>query len=539
MSNQAIHHLIPDVVVVITRDGVLLDHIGGRGVLAPDGVPVLTRQPIESMWPLSVTAPVKQLVRRAIADRSTVEGHIQHGRSFHVRVTAQGPDRAICVFRVQADSLDESGAPDTELLPGFDRRGFLRRLKDSMASAALREKPTAVAVIHVDGLVEIARIIDMRVSEQVIGAAIQRLHGTPTTQPVEPAWFLGQLSDSVLALVVESADRDEIEACVARVCVSLRVPIKVGDATFNLSPYAGVAILGEDATSPKMLLDHARAAANEARSSATLTTRFFSDTLRLRSLARFDIAQELRAAVADRAIRLRYVGRHDFATGRRVAHVGYLHWEHPVRGEVRAAEFVGIAEATGLAQFMSRCTLGGLQEDFATLNETDPEVRISFGALRHHLLHKDFVDDIAKFVAEGGVPAERLELRISERALMAQSPGVCDSLKNMGIQLVVDEVGRGMSSLDQLARASVWGLQLDRSWAVGLRHDPVALKVCRAGMGVAAALGLTPIATGVDDEEQRQALLQLGCSQGMGDLYRGKVRGRAPIAETRRFGSSG
>ncbi|HEV7610516.1 MAG TPA: EAL domain-containing protein [Steroidobacteraceae bacterium] len=538
MPNQTLPPLLPDIVVLITRDGVLLEHIAGRGVLSADKAPEPIGRPIESMWPASVSAPIKQLVRHAIADRSTVQGHIEHGDGFQVRVTAQGPDRAICVIRAQTAAPAGDAAPDGVSAPRFDRRGFLRRLKDSMASGALREKPTAVAVIHVDGLAEITRIIDMRVSNLVIGAAVERLQPGSTTAG-EPMWYLGQLSDSVLALVVESADRDAVEACVAHVCESLREPIKVGDAAFSLTPYAGVAILGQDANSPRMLIDHARAAANEARNTGKCTVRFFSDTLRLRSLARLDIAQELRAAIAERAIRLRYFGRYDLATGRRVAHVGYLHWQHPVRGEVRAAEFVGVAEATGLARFMSRSALACLLEDFPALRQADPDVRISFGALRHHLLHEDFVADIAAFVAEGAVPAERLELRISERTLMAQVPSVCESLKDMGIQLVVDEVGRGMSSLDQLARASLWGLQLDRSWAVGLRHDPVALKVCRAGMAVAASLGLTPIATGVDDEQQRQALLVLGCRQGMGDFYPHVEGTTREMPEVRRSGQSG
>ena len=88
------------------------------------------------------------------------------------------------------------------------------------------------------------------------------------------------------------------------------------------------------------------------------------------------------------------------------------------------------------------------------------------------------------------------------------------------MQLVVDEVGRGLGSLDGLARAPIWGLQLDRAWVTALRSDEVALKVCRAGISMATALGLTPIATGVDDQVQRRALLALGCRHGSGDLYR-------------------
>ena len=118
------------------------------------------------------------------------------------------------------------------------------------------------------------------------------------------------------------------------------------------------------------------------------------------------------------------------------------------------------------------------------------------------------------------MPAERLELRVSERALIARDAVDLRCLGKLGVQLVVDEVGRGMGSLDLLARAPIWGLQLDRAWVTALRSDPVARKVCHAGIGMATALGVTPIATGIDDPEQREALLGLGCRLGSGDLFR-------------------
>jgi EAL domain-containing protein (putative c-di-GMP-specific phosphodiesterase class I) len=76
-----------------------------------------------------------------------------------------------------------------------------------------------------------------------------------------------------------------------------------------------------------------------------------------------------------------------------------------------------------------------------------------------------------------------------------------------------------MGSLDRLARAPLWGLQLDRPWVESLRDDEVARKVCRAGIAAAAALGFVPIVTGVDTEEHRRRLLALGCAYGSGDLF--------------------
>jgi EAL domain-containing protein (putative c-di-GMP-specific phosphodiesterase class I)/GGDEF domain-containing protein len=525
MPGDALIEALPDLVILVRRDGIVLGLGGGRGVAGLRPAESAIGKRFEAVWSEPTARVLKQLTRRAIALRTTTEARFQDGgHNFEARVSAQGPDRAICVIRValagsQDDPLEATGERPR---PELDRRGFLRRFKESTSVAALREEPIAVAVIYVDGIPDISQVIAARVSEQIMSAAILRLSAKFSgSVRSEPKWYLGQLSDSLLALVVESSDRDAIEACVSQVCASLGEPIASGDAEFHLTPYAGVAVLGMDASSPKILLDHARAAAGEARRSGASKVCFFTDTLRLKSLARLDIARELREAIANRDIKLRYVGRHDLESGRLVTWMGYLRWLHPLRGEIRPAEFLRVAETTGLAPALSRAVLACLREDFAALAARgDPDVRISFGALRHHVLHEDFVADIVRLLAEGGVPAERLELRIAEKAFIVREPTHFNSLERHGVQLVVDEVGRGMGSIDRLARASIWGLQLDRAWVTALRSDEVSRKVCRAGIAVATALGLTPIATGVDDMKQRDALLTLGCRYGTGDLYR-------------------
>jgi EAL domain-containing protein (putative c-di-GMP-specific phosphodiesterase class I)/GGDEF domain-containing protein len=527
MASQSLTDALPDLTVLMRRDGTILDHMGGRGVAALALPTHAAGERLETFWPESAAATVKQLVRRAIAARKPMEASFNHANvAYEARVSAQGPDRAICTLRAalaSAASDDPLASTGEVLLPRLDRRGFLRRFQETLSLAALQEKAAAVAVIHLEGIVDIARGIDTKVSEQVLSAAILRIPWNTSAAGGESWWYLGQLNETSLALVMEESDRDAIETLVSEVCASLREPVAMGDAEFHVTPYAGVAILGQDATSPKSLLDHARSASAEARRSGSRQPFFFSDTLRLRSLARLDIAREMRDAIENRDIRLRYVGRHDLATGRLVAQVGYLQWLHPLRGEVRPAEFLSVAESTGLATILSRVVMQGLRDDFsAAISQLDTDAKISFGPLRHHLLQDDFVSDIGRFLADGAVPAARFELRISERTFVALNPSVWESLRNFGIQIVIDEMGRGLGSLDRLARAPIYGVQLDRGWvtALALSNNEVAFKVCRAGISAATALGLTPIATGVDDEEQRRALLELGCWQGSGDLYR-------------------
>jgi predicted signal transduction protein with EAL and GGDEF domain len=513
-----------DVIVVVRRDGVLLEYVAGHGVFDIDPAADPAGQSLERLWPSPIAQAVKHLVRRAIADRGTAQGRLHHDQDFHARAVPQGPDRAVCVIQAVAAAppgeAEEPGENSADR--PFDRRGFMRRFKHSMSSAALRESPTAIVYVQVDGIADIARSIGSLVAGQVSEIAIQRLMQVPghAASGGDPPWYMGQLGEGALALVLQTADRVAIEACVGRACESLSEPVVVGDAAFHLTPHAGVAILGRDASSPKMLLDHARAAASEARRCGPQAVCFFSDTLKLRSLARLDVARELADAIEQRAIHLEYLGRHDLATGRLTARVAYLRWRHPLRGDVRPAEFVSVAEATGFGHALSCCALERLREDYELMAQhEDPEVRISFGALRHHLLRDDFVEEMSRFIAGGAIPPERFELRIAERAFLVIEPATLLPLQEMGVRLIVDEVGRGMTSLDRLARAPLWGLQLDRSWVTALHRDPIALKVCRAGIGMAAALGLVPIATGVDTPAQRRVLFDLGCRHGMGDMY--------------------
>jgi EAL domain-containing protein (putative c-di-GMP-specific phosphodiesterase class I)/GGDEF domain-containing protein len=521
MSKLDLIEALPDLLLLVKRDGTLVEHAGGRAVAELGGGDAANRERFVPAWSESTTALIRQLTRNAIADRNAVEARFQERETrYEIRVTPQGPDRAMCVIRPVLEGAD-AGIASTGQHPQLqlDRRGFLRRFKESISVAALRERPLAVAVLYIDEIADIAEIIATRVSEQIMTTALARLPLGNGPQD-SPEWYVGQLGENLLALVVHSASREVIEACVASVGTSLREPIVVGDAEFRLTPYAGVGILGVDASNPRVLLDHARAAAAEARRAASQNVFFFSDTLQLKSLARIDIARELRDAIASRAIRLRYTGRHDLRTGRKVAWVGYVRWLHPLRGEIRPAEFLRVAQTTGLATSLSRSVLEHLPEDFAALSaQSDADVRISLGALRDHVLHEDFVADLHHFLSDAGVPPERFELRVAEKVFVARDCADFRSLHRLGVQFVVDEVGRGAGSLASLARAPICGLQLDRAWVSALRSDVVAHNVCRAGIAIAAALGLTPIATGVDDEQQRGALLQLGCRYGIGDLY--------------------
>jgi predicted signal transduction protein with EAL and GGDEF domain len=531
--SAALIDLLPDLVFLMRRDGTIVAHMGGKAVPDLCGHGDETDNRLEHAWSPATATLIKRLLRRSIAGRTPVEARFhEHGRNYDIRVTPQGPNRAIGVVRAALSDApaDTEQSPNEPRWLGLDRRGFLRRLNDSLAMAVLRERPLSVAVFYIEGVAHISRTMGARVSDEVMSRAMAK---ASAQLEIKGDAYLGQLRENVAAAVINSVDRETIEARITAIRRELKAPVQVGDVTFKLTPYVGVGQSGADAPTAEALLEHARTAMAEARRSLSEQVFFYSDALHLRSLSRLDLGRELRDAIANRDIGFRYVGRHDLITGRQVASVAYLRWRHPLRGEIAPAEFLRIAVATGLAVDLSRMALERIVGDALVQSQGiwPPDLRVSFGPLRDHIFHEGFVADVERVLARNVLPPERFELRIAEKAFVARDTRGLRALQKRGVQLVVDEMGRGMASLVSLATAPIWGLQLDRGWVSALRYDEndprhaTARKVCRATMSIANALGIAPVAAGVDDQSQRDALVAMGCRYGSGDFFRGHDNG--------------
>ena len=242
----------------------------------------------------------------------------------------------------------------------------------------------------------------------------------------------------------------------------------------------------------------------------------------MRSLARLDFQRELREAIAADAFALRYAARGDLALERRTAINAYLRWPHELRRDIAPAEFLPVAESTGLALDLSRWALRRLRRDAPALRALgDGAAHISFGPLRQHFASDTLLADVSDWLRSGEIEAGHLELRLSERVLagLGSAGRVLRPFHDLGIRLVVDEFGRGHSSLPRLARMPLWGLQVDRGLVTGARKDPVAARAARGALALAQSLGLVSIASGIDDAADLQRWRELGCAEGLGDRF--------------------
>jgi diguanylate cyclase len=194
-----------------------------------------------------------------------------------------------------------------------------------------------------------------------------------------------------------------------------------------------------------------------------------------------------------------------------------------MRGEVHPAEFLPIAETTGLAMAVSQCALAQLHRDVDALRQLlGTTVKFSFGPLRHHLVSDSLLKDVERLFLSSGLGPGMIELRISERTLasLGKAEWIVGHLAGLGANVVIDEFGRGFSCLARIAQLPLHALQLDRKFVLSLSERPSARRFCQGAIALARSYGLTPIAPGIDCDATRQQLLELGCEQGLGDYYR-------------------
>jgi diguanylate cyclase (GGDEF)-like protein len=524
MSDDSLIQAMPDFVAFLRRDGVVLHHLGGRRLGLHSVGDTIAGRRLDEVWGAPVAQRLMHALRRALATRgSEAVSFVHEDRRFDATVSAHGRERGVCVIR-EASQARVDAEREGVRSGAVERREFFDRLRSEITEAQLREHRLALLLIHLDGFGEIGTLIDYSVSQEITRAQLARIARAGGDDGARGAdWSARAIGDGVFgAIVTRFEDREELRNIAADLRRRLQEPTRIGDADFVLTPSIGVAIYGEDSSQAAGLLEHAQSAMLEARRRDSGGIAFYSDTLRLRSLARLDFQRELRAAIAADGFALRYAPRCELSGGELTAIAAYLRWPNDLRSDIRPSEFLPVAETTGVALDLSRWALRRLRHDWPALRSLTPAAgRVSFGALRQHFVSDSLLADVSEWLASGEIEPPQLELRLSEKTLSGlSSPArVLRRFCDLGITLIVDEFGRGYSSLPRLARVPVWGLQIDRALVTAARQDPVAGRAAQAALGVARALGLVPIASGIDDERDQRVWQERGCVEGLGDRF--------------------
>ena len=519
---------LPDLVLVVHRNGTVLTCLGGRHLGEASMPQDLAGRALDTIWPESIASRLMQLVRRVLKTREAVRHPCTDGnRSYEARVSVQGRDQALLVFRdvtEASEARQEGGPPAAGEPPAMpSREVFLSRSEALLAHACLAEQRAALCLVHLGDLESIALTLGLEQGERLVRLAGDRLARlTREDAGAAQAPRVGRLAHELIALRLDGIPNREAVARIAeRMLAVLKEPLVDGTRELALEPAIGIALMPEDGTDLNDLLEHARAALLEARR-GTAPVVFYSDTARLKALTRPDLERELTWALEGHQFALHFQPRIDLASGRVVALESLLRWMHPVRGSVGLAEFLPLTEVTRLAEPLGRWVLEEAGRAAAALSSAGfPAVQVSVNVGRRHFASLELARDVRAALDAGRIDAGVLELEVTER-MLTRAGGAIDALRELrarGVRVLVDEFGSGYFSLSELRDMPVDAVKMPRRFVSQIDSDPRARSICAAAIAIARAFGLTAVAVGIETQTQRELLLADGCAEGQGFLF--------------------
>lgn len=389
-----------------------------------------------------------------------------------------------------------------------------------LATARARQQDHRVVVLHAGlmGLDLVGAGLGRSAHDEVCREVSARVRQTmPDTA------LVASVGDGELAVLLADVDGDPhllAETAAGQVMVAAGQPLEVDGEEFELSARVGVSVLPGDAADEEALLRHAESAMREARRTDGASV-LFSDGGTSDALQKLLMTARLRRAVERNELVLHFQPIFRLPGGEVVAVEALLRWEDPERGIVPPLEFIGVAEYSGLIEPIGRWVVEACCAQLVAWREEGIAVPISFNVSLRQFRDPDFVPSLERCLAEHDVDPSQLIVEITESVAM-RDPSCVEPLlarlRDLGLRLAIDDFGAGHSSLARLRDLQVDLLKIDRAFLDGVGGDDRAGRIVQATLDLAGALDTTPVAEGVETEQQRAFLEHGGCTLAQGFL---------------------
>ena len=322
--------------------------------------------------------------------------------------------------------------------------------------------------------------------------------------------------DEFVIALVPPSDND-IERLADRLLAIAQAPIRVAGTEVHVGVSIGVAFAPQDATTPDELLRCADIALYQAKTDGRGAFRFFASEMNERIVRRRTLETDLRGAIERGEFVLHYQPRFEAGAMTIRSFEALVRWDHPERGLVLPAEFIPVAEETGLIVPLGEWVL---RESCSAASRWEASA-ISVNVSPAQFRHGDLAASVRAALERSGLPAHRLELELTEGVLLEDTDRalqMMNSLKDLGVRLSLDDFGTGFSSLGYLRAFPFDGLKIDRSFVADLDGTDGARAIIRAIRGLGAALGISVTAEGVETQEQLSLLRAELCDEVQGFL---------------------
>ena len=391
-----------------------------------------------------------------------------------------------------------------------------RRMMLDLLDAALARRAgggVSLALLDIDGFAEIKEALGEQGSDELLVAAGERLRGA-----IPAAVTLGRIGPSEFALVATDADgADALAAVQAAVKVMAR-PLWIANQAVQTGVTAGLVHAPDDGETREELTRRADLARRAVEHGGAVRIAGFDPGMEQEFQDRLFIKRELRRTLAEQGFDVHYQPI-VAAEGQKIVGVeALLRWNHPVRGMIPPAEFIPVAEQTGLMVQLGEFVLRRALADAARWKDVYIAVNIS----PYQMRDRGLVSLVSAVLADTGVPAARVMLEITEGVLIEnpdEAKERLEQLRALGLKIALDDFGSGYSSLSYLRKFPIDKLKIDKEFVSPLGRSSDGGVIIQAIMALGRALGLTVLCEGVETEEQRILLRLAGCDEMQGYLF--------------------
>jgi diguanylate cyclase (GGDEF)-like protein/PAS domain S-box-containing protein len=401
-------------------------------------------------------------------------------------------------------------------LTGLPNRNLLRQQMDEMLQHTRRSSDKmAVLMLGLDNFKAVNDTLGHGVGDKLLRSVAKRLRSTLREQDT-----LARLNSDEFAIVQSGVARPEDAVLLARrLLEAIGEPYLLDGHSVVIGASIGIAMAPGDGEESEKLLKHADMALSRAKNDSRGTFSFFESGMDARAQGRRKIEIDLRDAIQGDVLRPYYQPLIDLSSGRITGFEALVRWPHPERGMVSPAEFIPVAEETGLID-----ALGGLMLRRACMDAAlwPDDVRVAVNLSPLQFRAGNLLSVVMEALKQSGLPAKRLELEITETLLLEKSGQVLatlHALRALGVRISMDDFGTGYSSLSYLRSFPFDKIKIDQSFVRGLGTNNDAQAIVRAIISLGVGLGVTITAEGVETEAELACLRSEGCHEGQGFLF--------------------
>jgi diguanylate cyclase (GGDEF)-like protein/PAS domain S-box-containing protein len=408
-----------------------------------------------------------------------------------------------------------------DVLTGLaNRRVFVDSVQQAIARTQRGAKGFAVLYLDLDHFKDINDTLGHPIGDQLLKEVARRLRETiRVTDRV--ARFGG---DEFAILQSDIVEPTEVVILTERLQSVLRAPFVIQGNQIQAGASIGLTLNLQEGADAETLLSQADLALYRAKAEGRGTYRFFATSMDEEVRARVTLACDLREGLERGELFLAYQPQVEIASGRIVGLEALARWNHPRRGAISPGEFIPVAEKSGLIPSLGRWAMREAcrqAKAWLDANIAPPVVAVNVSALQFKT-PCELETMVSSILAETGLPAERLEVELTESALMeawSKQSDVLARLRQSGVRIAIDDFGTGFSSLEYLSRFPVDRIKIAQTFVMDLASRPTNAAIVKATLGLARELGLQVIAEGVETEAQLTLLKGWGCREVQGYLF--------------------